>query len=196
MSRDRTWSLFKQKETSSPSFSCIAKTDKKSAIHTRIIWACAWSHDDKYFTTVSRDKKVIVWGVTSSEFTPPGASDSVQYGPCCVPLELPDSVTAVDMAPVLTQDKQYLLAIGLDNGVIFLYKFNSEKPDKKDGWTFCHIIDNNLGHHLTVTKLQFRKQLGFAGVKGQGQDVKNWLQLASCGRDNLVKIHNIDLTKL
>ena len=40
-------------------FSCIAQMDKKSKTHTRIIWACSWSHDDYYFATGSRDKKVI-----------------------------------------------------------------------------------------------------------------------------------------
>ena len=43
-----------------PLYTRIAFTDKKSSIHTRIIWACAWSHDDRYFVTVSRDKKVSV----------------------------------------------------------------------------------------------------------------------------------------
>ena len=33
--------------------------DKKSKTHTRIIWTCSWSHDDRYFATGSRDKKVI-----------------------------------------------------------------------------------------------------------------------------------------
>lgn len=35
-----------------------AHTDKKTTSHARIIWSCAWSHDDKFFFTASRDKKV------------------------------------------------------------------------------------------------------------------------------------------
>lgn len=43
-----------------PIFQKCAYADKKTVIHSRIIWACAWSHDDAYFATVSRDKKVFV----------------------------------------------------------------------------------------------------------------------------------------
>ena len=40
-------------------FSLVARSDKKNQ-HARIIWSCAWSEDDKYFATASRDKKVSV----------------------------------------------------------------------------------------------------------------------------------------
>lgn len=39
-------------------FSKLAGTDKKTAVHTRIIWSCAWSPNDEHFFTASRDKKV------------------------------------------------------------------------------------------------------------------------------------------
>ena len=38
-------------------FRLVARSDKKIQ-HARIIWSCAWSGDDKYFATASRDKKV------------------------------------------------------------------------------------------------------------------------------------------
>lgn len=38
-------------------FRLVARSDKKNQ-HARIIWSCAWSGDDKYFATASRDKKV------------------------------------------------------------------------------------------------------------------------------------------
>ena len=41
-------------------FSLAAHLDPKSRHHSRIIWSCSWSHDDKCFATASRDKKVII----------------------------------------------------------------------------------------------------------------------------------------
>ncbi|XP_043921432.1 elongator complex protein 2 [Protopterus annectens] len=62
VSRDRTWSLWKLNTEghtdSGLSFTLHACTDKKTAVHSRIIWSCDWSHDSKYFSTGSRDKKV------------------------------------------------------------------------------------------------------------------------------------------
>lgn len=43
---------------SEPRFSLYTHTSKTSAVHTRIIWSCDWSMDNKYFVTSSRDKKV------------------------------------------------------------------------------------------------------------------------------------------
>lgn len=39
-------------------FKLAAHIDKTSRTHARIIWSCAWSHDDVCFATASRDKKV------------------------------------------------------------------------------------------------------------------------------------------
>ena len=67
VSRDRTWALHKQSPDNKYKFTLVQKTDKKTSIHSRIIWSCAWFHDDRYFVTASRDKKMIVWGVNNTE---------------------------------------------------------------------------------------------------------------------------------
>lgn len=36
----------------------MARSDKKNQ-HARIIWSCAWTGDDRFFATASRDKKVL-----------------------------------------------------------------------------------------------------------------------------------------
>jgi elongator complex protein 2 len=53
VSRDRNVSVFKK----SPSPCFFSLCFKKKA-HSRIIWDCAWSFDDSFFVTASRDKTV------------------------------------------------------------------------------------------------------------------------------------------
>ncbi|XP_053373737.1 elongator complex protein 2-like [Mercenaria mercenaria] len=194
VSRDRTWFLYKRKGTDSlesdPLFMRIANVDKKTCVHSRIIWSCCWSHDDKYFVTASRDKKVIVWQC-------PGGPDT--EGRHISKLDVPDAATAVDAAPVLLSDGSYMFAVGLDNGQILLYSWSPTEPLS---WKQLTSLDNNMAHHLTVKRLRFRPCSGLCGIHGSDlersevKDTDNWLQLASCSADHSVKIFDINLPKL
>lgn len=107
-------------------YTLVAKTDKKSAVHTRIIWSCAWTHDSKYFGTGSRDGKVVVWEPSSQEH--------------CTPLELSGcSVTSLAFAPCyIMNQNEYLSSIGLETGEIILYKCT---PSTENCWRLCFKID-------------------------------------------------------
>lgn len=128
VSRDRRWSLFENKLDKSSDadaaydFILIATTDKKNGIHARIIWTCDWSHDGKYFGTGSRDGKVVAWHRTEvntkSTLGFYGAVDTLE-------LAKTDSVTAVAFAKhFLADDRNYLVAIGLETGYIHLCSIN------------------------------------------------------------------------
>ena len=67
VSRDRTWALHERPLDGEDKykFSLVHKTDKKTSVHSRIIWSCDWFPNDEKFVTSSRDKKVIVWGISS-----------------------------------------------------------------------------------------------------------------------------------
>ena len=39
---------------------------KKEAMHSRVIWSCAWLPNSTHFVTASRDKTVAVWGLMES----------------------------------------------------------------------------------------------------------------------------------
>ncbi|XP_060064524.1 elongator complex protein 2-like [Ylistrum balloti] len=188
VSRDRTWALYQRKEKDSadkePLFSKVVATDKKSAVHTRIIWSCGWSHDDKYFITAARDKKVLVW--RRPDHSPSGGGTVEK--PVGM-IDVGDSATAVDMGPVQLSNNRYIVAVGLESGSIQLYTWNIADDNSASVWK---KFDQLNFHHLTVKRLKFRPCLGRAGT----DEDEAWLQLASCGADHAVRIYDIDLTKV
>ncbi|ESP01537.1 hypothetical protein LOTGIDRAFT_207709 [Lottia gigantea] len=182
VSRDRTWSLYSKSTGDGKSVyeNCIS-VDKKTTSHTRIIWDCCWTWDDRYFFTASRDKKVMVWSIKDLLI------GSVK--PCSV-LELQESVTAVDVAPQNSvHDNSYLVSIGLDSGKILLYKYTPTDQT----WYLYTTLPQKYSHHLTIKRLKFRPRLGEAGEK---ETNKTRLQLASCSLDHSVRIYTIHLDKL
>nr|XP_011412948.2 elongator complex protein 2 [Crassostrea gigas] len=181
VSRDRTWAVYRKKTAdqpeSDPLFSKLSGTDKKTAVHTRIIWSCVWSPNDEHFFTASRDKKIIVW-------QNPGLCE----GGDCQPVDsvtLPDSVTAIDVSSYLLTDNRHLLAAGLDNGRITLYTWK-HTADKSSGWVLLAELDQRQSHHLTVKRIRFSPQLRDKKIQ----------EIASCSLDHCVKLYRTDITKL
>ncbi|XP_018587314.2 elongator complex protein 2 [Scleropages formosus] len=192
VSRDRTWSLWKQQDSAAtdsgasgqePTFSLCAHTSKDTSVHTRIIWSCDWSHDSKYFVTSSRDKKVIVWG---------DCSCTAPLGPCSSVLDVGDSCTAVSFCPISCPDGSYLVAAGLECGKIALFKWRP-LADMSAGtdWSRCGELDESQSHALSVKRLRWRPKVGRAGHRDEGAD-GSWVQLASAGADHAVKIFNVN----
>jgi len=181
VSRDRCWSVFKRKhETEEGSlFRLVARSDKKNQ-HARIIWSCAWSGDDKYFATASRDKKVIMWGDTD----PP--NDSWQA--VSSSLDIGEAATAVDIAPVMTNNSKYLVAVGTESGRIFLYSWGSSGRDASPGgdWSLLHALDQSICHVLTIRRLRWRR--------ASDCNDSSCLQVASCGLDHSVRIYDVAIT--
>ncbi|KAJ8403143.1 hypothetical protein AAFF_G00360590 [Aldrovandia affinis] len=197
VSRDRTWSLWRQHHLaptdSEPAFSLHAHTTKSTSVHARIIWSCDWSPDSKYFVTSSRDKKVIVWGdCSSTEGVEENSPSAIE--PCSSVLDVGDSATSVSLCPVLCPDHSYLLAVGLENGKILLYKWRVHtNPSSGEDWAKCGEMDNFQNHTLTVKRLRWRPRGGRAGHgDGDASEGDSWVQLASAGADHAVKIFNIN----
>ncbi|NXD16794.1 ELP2 protein, partial [Nothocercus nigrocapillus] len=192
VSRDRNWSLWKKQDSSEsePVFCCCAYTNKNTALHSRIIWSCDWTPDSKYFITGSRDKKVIIWGQCDSPATGEGnALDSVQ--PRSTVLDAGESVTAVSVSRVLTPDGRYLIAIGLESGMINFHTWKQSGPEPVSAdWSKCVEMDNSQSHALAVKRLCWRPREGGAGHDDNSSS--KWLQLASCGADHCVKIFNVN----
>ncbi|XP_062846773.1 elongator complex protein 2 [Trichomycterus rosablanca] len=201
VSRDRTWSLwrrdFGRPDALDPKFSLFTHTCKDSAVHTRIIWSCDWSPDNKYFVTASRDKKVIMWGHLGSG-DPVGKNDD-PVSPCSSILDVGDSATAVAISPFLLKDQSYLVAVGLESGKILLYKWRPVK-DLTTGsdWSECSETDIFQSHTLVIKRLCWRPLVH----KQNGSECPNdsthhaVVQLASAGADRAVKIFNINTLAL
>ncbi|GFR97899.1 elongator complex protein 2 [Elysia marginata] len=178
VSRDRTWVLYR--ESAPGQYSIEASVNKKTSSHSRIIWSCAWTHDDKYFLTASRDKTVCVWSI--DKVTQPDHELSTKPSSC---LTLSDSVTAVATAPGALKDERYLIAIGLDNGQISIHIWSPHTAN--DTWTTLISLNQSEAHHQTVTRLAFRPQLGRLGHKQE----KDYIQLASSGSDHAVRVYDL-----
>ncbi|XP_067123610.1 elongator complex protein 2 [Centruroides vittatus] len=178
VSRDRSWTLFK-KISNQNMYERVAYTNKVTGIHTRIIWACSWSHDGEYFVTASRDKSIVIWEYDKNinEVTV-----TSKWQPCSIPFKADDSVTAIDFAPFVTPAKAYLIAIGLEKGEILLYSWKKSTKELSD-WQLCAKLNCDIAHHKTVSKLKFSPKL----------ESENTFKLASCSHDHSVKIFNIIL---
>ncbi|XP_055604849.1 elongator complex protein 2 [Uranotaenia lowii] len=169
VSRDRTLSVFEniQPNDEGCDFKLVLHTDKKNGVHARIIWCCSWAPDSINFVTGSRDGKVVLW-----EQQKHPESEAVSYGSKSV-LELKgESITSLAFAHRTIEQDRWLLAIGLETGVIHLYSVQQD-------WKPLTTLDRSFGHHLTVKRLAFRPR------------TDDQLQLASCGEDNFVKIYDI-----
>ncbi|KAF5303387.1 hypothetical protein FQA39_LY09978 [Lamprigera yunnana] len=177
VSRDRRWTLF-NKNDATQVFEAVATTNKKTGIHSRIIWCCAWSHDSLYFGTGSRDGKVVVW---NNNVAKPLQNVLQQYEAMKNFLEFKtESVTALAFAPILVNNN-YITAIGFEIGIIKLYEWN------RHNWKLLLSLDNSSAHHLTVKRLSFRPTIG--------KEETN-LQLASGGSDFAVHIYDIKVNTL
>ncbi|KAF9278599.1 Elongator subunit elp2 [Mortierella alpina] len=168
ISRDRLWSLFERVED--PNAEDPYKLVASNKAHARILWDCSWSHDDTMFATGSRDKTIKIWSQRNGAWA------------AIATLKLPEAVTAVEFAPqVPGREGEHVLAAGLEDGRVFLFKALSEQPEM---WAPLGEIKRELTHVGTVNGLAWRLAQDEAGSK-------NKLQLASGGVDHSVRLFNI-----
>ncbi|KAG0367962.1 Elongator subunit elp2 [Gamsiella multidivaricata] len=160
ISRDRLWSVYERVNVSNKA-------------HARILWDCSWSHDDTLFATGSRDKTVKIW--KTSIWTN------------MTTIKLPEAVTAVEFAPSMPgreeTQKEHVLAVGLEDGRIFLFRCLAEKPEE---WTLLREIAREFTHAGMVNGLAWRLAKDENGALSK-------LQLASCGVDHSVRLFNVTL---
>jgi len=172
VSRDRKWCLFKIDNYGSnhEDYSLVAQSDKKTG-HTRIIWSCSWSNDSIYFFTGSRDKKVMMWGVSE---------DNQVIRQSVLSCEQP--VTSVSCSPNKQNnlDFSYLLAVGLENGDLKLCTVDQDK-----NMCVFYTFGKNICHAAAVLRLKWRPNEHYKDDDD--------LCLASCSQDCQIKLFDVKL---
>ncbi|OIW06953.1 hypothetical protein TanjilG_18341 [Lupinus angustifolius] len=175
VSRDRQFSIFTitRTDTGGISYSLLAKQEG----HKRIILSCSWNPHGHEFATGSRDMSVKIWAVEKGS--------SVRQ--LMTLPQLASSVTALSWAGLRDRRNDGLLAIGMENGQIELWRLSYNRAD--DGSIAAPSvaaalvvrIDPFICHASTVNRLAWRNN----------EEDHTSMQLASCGADNCVRVFDV-----
>lgn len=162
VSRDRTWCLSKRTENPKPRYEKMIGTTKSNAIHERIIWDCCWTCDSRYFITVSRDKKAVIWSADLMQEQAGKQADQQNLSSTGIQ-SFECSIQAVDCLSVAIESdratkKSYLVAFGLEDGTLNLYLISIESINSSTAadWRCIKWISNY--HHLPIRRLAFRPE--------------------------------------
>lgn len=169
VSRDRQFSIFsiERKGTEEISHQLVARQEA----HKRIIWSCSWNPFGHEFATGSRDKTVKIWSVEKG--------NSVK-----LLITLPifkSSVMAVSWVGLDHQTNNGLLAVGMENGLIELWRISV--PDVSAG--LFRRLDPFVCHVSAVNRLAWRNA-------EKSEDCRS-MQLASCGADHSVRVFDVNV---
>ncbi|KAE9611755.1 putative transcription factor WD40-like family [Lupinus albus] len=178
VSRDRQFSIFTITRTDAGevSYSLLARQEG----HKRIIWSCSWNPHGHEFATGSRDKIVKIWAVEKGS--------SVRQ--LMTLPQFASSVTALSWSGVCDRRNDGLLAIGMENGQIELWRLSYNRADDGSiaapGVASALVvrIDPFICHAATVNRIAWRKN----------EEDKTSMQLASCGADNCVRVFDVTVS--
>lgn len=176
VSRDRTFAISVRSLQDPFEWKLQLTSEQKfSKVHSRIIWCCAWTPDDKYFVTGARDKKLCLWHFDGDDIQLIAERKHLY------------AVTAVDFAPKLW-NKHYILAVGFENGEIEIEKWNLRQNDIN---TSDNCLKRWLAHSQTINRLKFRPKQGSWLCNGD-VNIHIW-ELASASNDHSVVVHQLNL---
>ncbi|CDK26138.1 unnamed protein product [Kuraishia capsulata CBS 1993] len=162
VSRDRQLSVWVREE--GLEFRLL-KLQKKA--HTRILWDCAWlpqTVTKTKFFTASRDKTVKLWKIIDSDLEIVSS------------VKLADSVTAIAVLD-RDDDGKVILAAGLDNGSISIFRVDPETGD----FSLQEELINSITPALRVSRLSFRPSIN-----------GTLIELAAASDDTTTRIYSVE----
>ncbi|KAJ2077200.1 Elongator subunit elp2 [Coemansia sp. RSA 988] len=178
VSRDRSWALFERNGDT------YALARHRRAAHARIVWDAAWAPDARFFATASRDRSVRLW---------PAPHVAVDTDAPPVTLAFPESVTAVDLLPVMLRDPpRYVLAAALESGRVFVLCAEASAASVPTAWSPAEI-PRNISHTSDVHRLAWRAApVDSDASAADSAGPHTWL-LASASDDHSLRITAVDL---
>ncbi|KAK9371011.1 WD40-repeat-containing domain protein [Lipomyces kononenkoae] len=149
--------------------------------HTRIIWDGAWAPPgladgglDYVFATASRDKTVKIWT----------RAEAKSWTPVVVQ-KFEDAVTAIDFWPRLVSGgTRALLAIGLDNGRIFVYSLSTGGEGALRMEQLV-TLDQKVTPALRISRISWRPQLT--------ETAEALYDIAAASDDSSVRIYSLSM---
>ncbi|TGZ75866.1 hypothetical protein CRM22_000121 [Opisthorchis felineus] len=202
VSRDRTWSVWScdgtsVTATSLPSY-CLMAYPQKGYGHSRIIWTCAWSPDNDYFISGSRDQTILVWPTPLANTSVEPAPKAQQ--PLIAPKLFAAAVTALDICRLpdhkTPSDRHsHLVAVGLETGSLLLLTLSSNRFSQVSGsnlpeWSASVQIPAFWSHVPGKHIRRVTFEPSSKSVAGEGES--NLIFFASGADDGIVHIFEID----
>lgn len=174
VSRDRTWCLSERTNQARPAFRSVIGTNKANSLHDRIIWDCCWTYDSKYFMTVARDKKAILWSVDKliSSKQVDYSGDQTNVIECSIQNQADCAIQAVDSPNFKISPESYLFALGFEDGTLSL--------NLVSGNSWNQLLNLKQFHQLPIKRLAFKP-------KNSGEN-ESQIVLASGADDWIVKL--------
>ncbi|KAL9642376.1 hypothetical protein ABK040_007373 [Willaertia magna] len=199
VSKDRCMILYRKKlllesdnNSSKSSYSYVPLLYQNQC-HERIIWDVSFTFDDKFIATGSRDHFIKIFKV-------PGLDERFekheQQLECIQSIDMKQPVTSIHFVSLQlvkefkeyfneSVELNYLLAVGLEDGSIYLFK--GVKNDSNDStvitWKCICELNKNECHDAAIRRFKFRMN----SLNGGNQS----LELLSCSLDHSVRCFDI-----
>ncbi|PRP86468.1 elongator complex protein 2 [Planoprotostelium fungivorum] len=161
VSRDRSFCIFKMGDDRTIEVEKFFKS-----AHERIIWSGAWSHDDRFIATGSRDKMVKLWVREENDWKNISSLPAFSCG-----------VTSVCWLSFKSKRNTSTLAVGLEDGSISIWMVQDDGKNEK-----VYELPQESCHGEAIRRMRWRQKKSLEGR----------VQLASCSMDHSVRVHSFE----